>query len=129
MKWQHLAPSLQFLDNFMDDFGVEAVDTIGGAEDLACNLFRDIEGRHGRTEARRIFRKFVSPPGARRLNQIKNESLLDRLDRMNPPNVQKLAERLAEENKALPPEQRHGPRGSINPTTLEKHIRRLRDKR
>jgi hypothetical protein len=41
------------------------------------------------------------------------------------PNVQKLALRLAKENENLPQKDRHGPRGTTNPQTLDKHIRRL----
>jgi hypothetical protein len=41
------------------------------------------------------------------------------------PNVQKLALLLAKENEKLPRADRHGPRGTTNPQTLDKHIRRL----
>jgi hypothetical protein len=52
--------------------------------------------------------------GLRRLGYIKNQALLDRLEMMKPgPNVQRLAQELAEQNKALPREQRHGPRGIL----------------
>jgi hypothetical protein len=66
--------------------------------------------------------------GLRRLGYIKNQALLDRLEMMKPgPNGQRLAQELAEQNKALPREQRHGPRGSTNPITLESMA--LRDNR
>jgi hypothetical protein len=45
------------------------------------------------------------------------------------PNVQRLARELAKENETLPMQERHGPHGSTNQIVLDKHIRRLRDKR
>jgi hypothetical protein len=130
MKPQGLSASIYVLQHFIRNHAVEGIDTFGGAERLAYGLFNRIEKYHGRAEARRIFLKFGSPPSARRLGYIKNQALLDRLEMMKPePNVQRLAQELAEQNKAFPREQRHGPRGSTNPITLEKHIRRLRDNR
>jgi hypothetical protein len=116
--------------SFLSDLYVEGVDSIRGAEYAAYKLFRKIEEHHGRAGARRIFALWGSPPSAKKLRWIKNAALLDRLDMMKPePNVQRLARELAEENKTLPREERHGPRGSINPVTLDKYIRRLCDKR
>jgi len=130
MKQQRLPAPLHVLQNFIRSVYREGLDTVPGATDAASNLFREIERHHGLAKARRIFAKLASPPTARRLTQIKNESLLNQLDMMKPePDVHRLAWKLAEENKALPREQRHGPRGSTNPATLDKHIRRLRDKR
>ena len=130
MKQRGLPAPLHVLQNFIRSVYREGLDTIPGAIDAASNLFREIEKHHGLTKARRIFAKLASPPTARRLNQIKNESLLNQSDIMKPgPDVQRLARKLAEENMALPRKQHHGPRGSTNPVTLEKHIRRLRDKR
>jgi hypothetical protein len=130
MKQQALPAPLHVLQSFIRSVYREGLDTMPGAVNAASNLFREIERHHGLAEARRIFAKLASPPNARRLNHIKNESLLNQLDMMKPaPDVQRLARKLAEENKALPRGQRHGPRGSTNPVTLDKHIRRLRDKR
>jgi hypothetical protein len=130
MKQQVLPAPLHALQSFIRSVYREGLDTMPGAVDAASNLFHEIERHHGLAEARRIFTKLASPPNARRLNHIKNESLLNQLDMMKPaPDVQRLARKLAEENKALPRGQRHGPRGSTNPVTLDKHIRRLRDKR
>ena len=130
MKQQVLPTPLHVLQSFIRSVYREGLDTMPGAEDAASNLFHEIERYHGLAKARRIFAKLASNPTARRLSQIRNESLLNQLDMMKPaPDVQRLARKLAEENKALPREQRHGPRGSTNPVTLDKHIRRLRDKR
>jgi hypothetical protein len=130
MKPQGLTAPIHVLQYFIRNHAVEGIHTFGGAERLAYELYNKIEKYHGRAEARRIFLKFGSPPSARRLGYIKNQALLDRLEMMKPePNVQRLAQELAEQNKAFPREQRHGPRGSTNPITLEKHIRRLRDNR
>lgn len=122
----------EILLNFLNDTSLyrEHMDTVNGCEYAAYLLFREIEKLHGRAEARRILTKYGSPPSARRTARIKNLGLLDRYDMMKPkPNVQKLARELTEENRELPQEQRHGPRGTINQATLEKHIRRLLDER
>jgi hypothetical protein len=104
----------------------EGVDTIPGAEYAAYLLFRLIEKHHGKAAAYRILTKFGTPPSAALINRIKNLSLLDRYDMMRPePNVQRLARQLASENERLAREDRWGPRGTTNPLTLDKHIRRL----
>lgn len=123
------APSVTAMSGIGDLYR-EGMDTIGGCEDAAYLLFARIYRHHGIAEARRIFMKFGSAPTARKIAQIKNLGLLDRYDMMKPtPNVQRLARELAEENKTLPPRDRWGPRGTTNPATLDKHIRRLRDER
>jgi hypothetical protein len=110
--------------------GREGLDTITGAEYAALLLFGEIEKHLGKGEACRIFTKFGTPPSARRLNQIKNLTLLDMYDLMEPePNVQRLAWKIATENRSLPPDKRFGPRGTTNPMTLDKHIRRLLSER
>jgi hypothetical protein len=95
-------------------------------EQAAYKVFCAIMQLHGKTEARRIFLKFGCPPSARKIKQIKNELLLLSLDRMKPkPTVQRLARELAKENETLPQNERHGPRGSTNQASMDKHIRLL----
>jgi hypothetical protein len=92
----------------------------------AAELFHELWTRHGEAEARRIFAEIGRPSTAKMLAEIKNFKLLFLHDNMEPkPNVQKLARQLAKENEALPEEDRHGPRGTTDPQTLDKHIRRL----
>jgi hypothetical protein len=108
----------------------EGIDRMPGAEYAAYLLFRLIEKHHGIAAARYIFTKFGAPPSAKRINQIKNLGLLDMYDMMRPkPNVQRLAKQLAAENEKLPREERWGPRGTTDPLVLDKHIRRLVQKR
>jgi hypothetical protein len=124
---ESLADFLRLLPNFNSR---ETIDTMPGAEYAAYLLFQLIEKHHGRAAAYRIFTKFGSPPSPALINRIKNLSLLDRYNMMRPePNVQRLARQLAAENEKLPREERWGPRGTINPLTLDKHIRRQLDKR
>jgi hypothetical protein len=119
---------MESLADFLRDTSLsrEGINTIPGAKYAAYLLFCLIDEHHGRYEARRIFRMWGIPPTKRQINEIKNLGLLDRYDLMqSEPNVQRLASQLADENKKLPQDQRHGPRGTTNPVTLDKHIRRL----
>lgn len=112
--------------NLISGLYVAGWDTIEGCEHATLELLLEIKKHHGLAEARRILTKFGSPLTKERLRKIRNWTLLDCLDMMKPePNIQKLACEIAEKNKTLPPEERYGPRGSINPLTLDKHIRRL----
>jgi hypothetical protein len=131
---QHYGWPLSALADFIDYLGRGGLDRSGrqslnpahDCELAAQAMFRAIERHLGRNEAYRIFSKFGTPPSADKRRLIKNLSLLDRFDMMKPkPNVQKLAWQLAAENKNLPQEERWGPRGTTNPMTLDKHIRRL----
>jgi hypothetical protein len=106
--------------------GIYYPNTISGCVNAALTLFYEIDKLHGRAVARRIFTMWASGPSPRKLGFIKNAALLDRYDMMRPtPNVQRLAQELAEENKTLPRGRRHGPRGTTNALTMDKHIRRL----
>jgi hypothetical protein len=106
--------------------GAEGVDTIPGAEHAAYLLFQLIASHHGKDEAYRILNKLGTPPSRARLAKINNLGLLDLYDFMRPkPNVQQLAWRLGSENAKLPQSQRLGPRGTTNPMTMDKHLRRL----
>jgi hypothetical protein len=108
----------------------ETIDTMPGAKYAASLLFCLIEKHHGLAAARSIFNMFGTPPSAARINHIKNLGLLDRYDMMKPkPNVQRLAKELAAENEKLSREERWGPRGTTDPLVLDKHIRRLIQKR
>jgi hypothetical protein len=99
---------------------------VEGCENAAHKLFLEIREHHGDAEARRIFLKFGRPPSARKMGKIRNYALLDRHDMMKPkPNVKALARELAKENETLPREERHGPRGSTDPFTQERQIKRL----
>jgi hypothetical protein len=101
----------------------------------AAELFHELWTRHGEAEARRIFAEIGRPSTAKMLAEIKNFKLLAMYDSMvdddgkPAPNVQKLARALSKENENLPPEKRHGPRGTISQIALDKHIRRLLDER
>jgi hypothetical protein len=109
-----------------DSVGRQSLNPVDDCELAAQAMFRAIEKHLGRDEAYRIFSKFGTPPSAEKRRLIKNLMLLDRYDTMKPkPNVQRLAWQLAVENKILPQEERWGPRGTTNPMTLDKHIRRL----
>jgi hypothetical protein len=106
----------------------EGAESVKGCEHLAYQLFLLIREHHGDAEARRIFAMWGTPPTAKRLAMIENIGLLERLDLMPKPNVQKLARQLAKENKVLPRTKQRGA-GSTNPIALEKQIRRVRDMR
>jgi hypothetical protein len=98
---------------------------LGECEEAAYKLFTKIMRRHGLAEARRVFLKLGTPPSVRKLGKIRNYALLDRYDMMPKPNVQRLARELVKENETLPRAERHGPRGSTNQPTMDKHIRIL----
>ena len=106
-------------------------ESLSDSQFAASKLFHEIWTRHGEAEARRIFAAICEPTPRKMLAEIKNFKLLDLYDsmvddNMKPdPNVQKLALLLAKENEKLPRADRHGPRGTTNPQTLDKHIRRL----
>jgi len=112
-----------------DPIGRESLNPIFECEKAALALFTAFEQRHGRNVAYRIFNKFGTPPGADKTRSIKNHALLDLYDAMPEPNVQQLAWKIAAENKARPQAERLGPRGSTNPMSIDKHIRRLLEER
>jgi hypothetical protein len=92
----------------------------------ATKLFHDMQAKIGLAEARHIFTSISLPRTPKQEAVLKNIELLALHDTMMPkPNIQELARRLAEANKALPIERRYGPRGSTDPLVLDKHIRRL----
>ena len=95
----------------------------------AAKLFHEMRTEIGLEDARRIFKEFAGPATAKQRAGWKNMDLVARYDCMTPPNVAQLARELAEENRNLPRELRHGPTGSTDPTVLEKQIRRLLKKR
>ena len=91
----------------------------------AAKLFQEMEKEIGLADARRIFKEIAGPPTPKQRAGWKNLELITRYDCMARPNVAQLARELAEENRNLPRERRHGPTGSTNSAVLEKHIRRL----
>ena len=91
----------------------------------AAKLFQEMEKEIGLADARRIFKEIAGPPTPKQRAGWKNMELIMRYDSMAQPNVQRLARKLAEENRNLPRELRHGPTGSTNWKVLDKHIRRL----
>jgi hypothetical protein len=74
-------------------------------EQAAYELFREIMSIHGVVQARRIFLEFGRPPTKRKLARIKNYGLLDRLDLMSKPNVEKLAREIADGVRGVSPEE------------------------
>jgi hypothetical protein len=96
----------------------------------ATKLFQEMEKEIGLANARRIFKEIAGPATAKQRKGWKNMELVMRYDCMMPrPSVKRLARELAEENRNLPRELRHGPTGSTNPKVLDKQIRRLLKKR
>ena len=96
----------------------------------AAKLFQEMEKEIGLADARRIFKEIAGPPTPKQRAGWKNMELVMRYDcMMTRPSVKRLARELAEENRNLPRELRHGPTGSTNPKVLDKHIRRLLAKR
>jgi hypothetical protein len=91
----------------------------------AAKLFHEIKTEIGQEDARRIFKEIAGPPTKKQRAGWKNMELVTRYDCMERPSVRRLARELAEENRNLPREQRHGPTGSTEPAILDKHIRRL----
>jgi hypothetical protein len=101
-----------------------------------ARLFHEITDDLGLVEAQQIFATFCVPMTAKERADLKNTKLLLLYDTMlmddwkTPArNVQRLARHLAEANKQLPREDRYGPSGSTDPIVLDKHIRRLINKR
>jgi len=104
-------------------------ESITGAKHMAQLLFMVIREHHGDRIARRIFAMWGTPPSKRRLSDINNLALLDRLDLMKKPNVEQLARQLiAEHEKTVPKQKRRGASG-IDAKNLAKQIRRQRDRR
>jgi hypothetical protein len=95
----------------------------------AAKLFHEMQTEIGPEDARRIFKEIAGPSTAKQRAGWKNMELVMLYDCMEQPNVQQLARELAEKNRNLPRELRHGPTGSTNPAILDKHIRRLLDRR
>jgi hypothetical protein len=62
--------------------GRERIDTIYGAKNAINLLFCAIAEHHGIDRARKMFMGQGSPPSRRKLQRIKNESLLSGYDRM-----------------------------------------------
>jgi hypothetical protein len=69
----------------------------------------------------------LNPPRGRAArNRWRNEAILRVCDDLGSKlNIRQLARALVTENENLPEARRWGPRGTINPTTMETHIRRL----
>jgi len=95
----------------------------------AAKLFQEMEKEIGLADARRIFKEIAGPPTPKQRAGWKNLELITRYDCMEQPDVPQLARKLAEENRNLPRELRHGPTGSTESAVLDKHIRRLLDER
>lgn len=91
----------------------------------AAKLFHEMQTEIGLEDARRIFIEIAGPPTAKQRAGWKNMELVMLYDCMERPNVQRLSRELAEKNRKLLRELRHGPTGSTNPATLDKQIRRL----
>src|SRR5262249_21661573 len=92
----------------------------------AAKLFHRISKDLGTADARRIFTSISAPRTPKQERVLRNRELLSHYDTMMPePNIQKLARQFAEANKTLPIERRYGPRGTTDPLTMDKHIRRL----
>ena len=92
----------------------------------AAKLFHEVQTEIGLGDARRIFKEIAGPPTKKQRAGWKNMELVMRYDcMMTRPSVKRLARELAEENRNLPRELRHGPTGSTEPAILDKHIRRL----
>ena len=98
-------------------------DTIEGYRVVLAFLFGDIETQFGRDAAVRLFHD--TPPTKKKLKESKDELLLWLYHRMERRSVEKLAHWIAEENKRQAPNERYGPRGSIEPKTIERHIWKL----
>jgi hypothetical protein len=105
-------------------FSLTAKQGIEGWAFLASQLFFAIAKNHDLTTARKIFDR-AGPLSKRRRDRLDDVYVLQRLAEMQPkPNIRKLAGELAEENKKLPRERRHGP-GGTDQDSLETYIRRL----
>jgi hypothetical protein len=101
------------------------VTQLAGAELEAWKLFLLIKQHHGEKAARRIFREWGKEPPKNRINELKNWSLLERLDAMEKPNVAELARQVVEKNASLPAEQQLTPRHRPTLPTVDKHLRNL----
>jgi hypothetical protein len=95
----------------------------------AAKLFHETRTEIGLEDARRIFKEIAGPLTAKQKAGWKNMELVSRYETMEGPSVRRLSRELAEENRNLPRERRHGPTGSTDPAMLDKHIRRLLAKR
>jgi len=96
----------------------------------AAKLFSEISKDLGAADAQRIFTSISVPRTPNQERVLRNAQLLTSLDAMMPkPNVGKLARQLAKANETLPVELRYGPRGTTDQLVMDKHIRRLRERR
>jgi hypothetical protein len=102
---------------------LDGADSIDGCKFMAHLLFMLIREHHGEQCARRIFAMWGKPPSPRQRRRNANFGLLIEFDMMQGPNVQQLARKLAEENKALPRGQQNGA-GCTDPVELAQQIRR-----
>jgi len=91
----------------------------------AAKLFHEMKREISLEDARRIFKEIPGPQTEKQKAGWKNLELISRYETMERPSVRRLARDLAEENRNLPRERRHGPTGSTNPAMLDKQIRRL----
>jgi len=113
-------------ENLVKYFAFGEMETIESAKSYALRLFIQIQIKHGEEVARKIFAGWGKPLSKTQRAEIKDWEILARYDQMSPwPNVQKLARELAEENKALPPDEQRGA-GGIDENNMDEYIRRLR---
>jgi hypothetical protein len=92
------------------------------AKRKALALFTEIREVLGDEKARQVFAVWGMPPSDRRLNEIENMAILDRLDFMpGGPNIKELARQIASERYVDP--------SGDQVAVVERHIRRLNAKR
>jgi hypothetical protein len=92
---------------------------------LLSMLFKNIQERYGEMTACRLFAPYATPLSA---SDRKNLDLLVEYYIRKKP-LKTLAKELAEENKKLPRNERHGPRGTTDSNTMKNQIKRLLKRR
>jgi hypothetical protein len=107
----------------------EFIVRLGVDHDRRRELIDDVNNANARAEldiginrARRVLQRYARPLTRRRLNHLKDRSLIDRLDMMpGGPNVHELARQIASETKTAPTE--------TEIETIERRIQKLNAKR
>ncbi|WP_316196852.1 hypothetical protein [Bradyrhizobium sp. SZCCHNS3053] len=105
------------------------IETEVGAAMRVMMLFNEIEKVHGAECAKALFERWALKPSQREINKLKGWKILERLDRMTPPNKAKLAREIVEENMSLPDDQQVTPRLRPTYSSLYDYIRTLERER
>jgi hypothetical protein len=89
-------------DASVGELAQKQLDPYGWAKQKALKLFLELEEVLGNEKARQVFALWGTPPSASRMNEIDNQSIIDRLDLFTGGNVSELGRQMANEKYVNP---------------------------